>query len=374
MGLTKTSIDSSAFSAIIFPPKSSTIASSPTAQDKDKEKQSTTSSSSSTTTNKNLDHFRDFFWEYNEEPHLSRRRAILAKHPEIATLFKPEIRTLPIIVSLVCIQSLMQYWMCHTESWLLFVVACYVVGGTINHTLNLGIHELAHNLCFETPVFNKMLAVLASLPTGVPSSNTFRRYHMIHHLQQGYDGFDVDIPTYAEIDMIQNQPVRKLFFVIFQAFFYAIRPMFVLPLPIGLWDVINFVVLVMYLSASYIFIGPSALLYMYMSSLLGNGLHPSAGHFIAEHYVFVNGQETYSYYGPMNFFNFNVGYHNEHHDFPRVPWSRLPLIKKMAPEFYDNLPYYTSYVKVLWQYITDPSIGPFSRVKRPKAKSAASTD
>lgn len=83
-----------------------------------------------------------------------------------------------------------------------------------------------------------------------------------------------------------------------------------------------------------------------------------------EHYNFVKGQETYSYYGPLNFFSFNVGYHNEHHDFPFVPGSRLPLLRAMAPEYYDNLPHHTSWVKVIYNYIMDPAIGPHSRVKR----------
>ena len=33
----------------------------------------------------------------------------------------------------------------------------------------------------------------------------------------------------------------------------------------------------------------------------------------------------------------NLNYYVEPHDFPKVPWSRLPQVKALAPTFYDRL-------------------------------------
>ena len=91
-------------------------------------------------------------------------------------------------------------------------------------------------------------------------------------------------------------------------------------------EVINAVLQISFDTIIYLTLGFNSLFYLMVGTLLGLGFHPISGHFIAEHYVFVKGYETYSYYGPLNLITFNVGYHNEHHDFPNVPGYRLPEV------------------------------------------------
>ena len=66
--------------------------------------------------------------------------------------------------------------------WKLLIVA-YVIGGTINHSLSLALHELTHNLAFghSHPMWNRALGFFANLPLGVPASITFKKYHLDHH-------------------------------------------------------------------------------------------------------------------------------------------------------------------------------------------------
>jgi sphingolipid delta-4 desaturase len=106
----------------------------------------------------------------------------------------------------------------------------------------------------------------------------------------------------------------------FQILFYAIRPGFIRSQKFTKWHAYNFAT---QFAFNYVFIralGMNAYCYLIMSSFLAGSLHPCAAHFIAEHYVFPDqrkeAQETASYYGPLNALTYNVGYHQEHHDFP----------------------------------------------------------
>jgi hypothetical protein len=107
-----------------------------------------------------------------------------------------------------------------------------------------------------------------------------------------------------------------------------------------------------------------AIAYLLLSTIFTFGLNPVGGHYVHEHYLFERNQETYSYYGPINSVSFNVGYHNEHHDFFGIPGSRLPELKRMAPEYYDNLKSHRSWIGVLLDFITNERLGHFSRITR----------
>jgi len=46
-------------------------------------------------------------------------------------------------------------------------------------------------------------------------------------------------------------------------------------------------------------------------------------------------------------------------------------VKKIAADFYDTLPYHTSWMKVIWDFIFCADIGPYARVKRRQKPDAA---
>jgi sphingolipid delta-4 desaturase len=244
----------------------------------------------------------------------------------------------------------------------MFIVT-YFYGAFAAQALFLGMHEISHNLAFEKGFHNSLFGCVANIATVVPHFSMFQKFHMEHHQYQGVDGIDSDVPSRWEGSFFTNV-IKKTLWVAIQPLFYITRPFFIKPKAPGKWEAINWVSTFFVNFLIVYFWGWRSLYYLLSSALIAGGLHPSAGHFISEHYVFIKGQETYSYYGILNLITFNVGYHNEHHDFPRIPGSRLPELKKMAPDFYDHLPYHTSWTKVIWDYIMDPCVGPYSRVVR----------
>lgn len=338
----------------------------------------------------------DFYWTYQEEPHRSRRREIIKAHPEVTKLCGPEPLTKYVIMTVMTIQLTAAYLLRNMPffSWQVWLTA-YIVGATCSQNLFLAIHEMCHGLCFKNRYLNKLFAVFTNLPIGIPYSAGFTPYHLLHHKYLGDTKYDTDLPTTIEAFVLQTV-AGKAFFATFQIFFYAIRPICVMQLP---FSDIHFINLVAQFTFDYIvihFFGWNFFFYLLLSDFLAGSLHPLAGHFIAEHYVLdppestespstdpkaeavaksplgnaviskIAPPETYSYYGPLNIFVYNAGYHNEHHDFPYVPWTRLPELNRLAKEFYDPLPHHTSWSKVIVDFVFDKRVNLWCRVKRTK--------
>jgi sphingolipid delta-4 desaturase len=130
------------------------------------------------------------------------------------------------------------------------------------------------------------------------------------------------------------------------------------------WEILNIAFTLVVDVLLLLWLGWVGVAWLAASTFLGYGLHPAAAHFIHEHYVWKEGQESYSYYGPLNWVTFNVGYHNEHHDLMGIPCWRLPQVRRIAAEFYDGQVAHASWVGVLFRFITDPSLSHDARIIR----------
>ncbi|XP_032771280.1 sphingolipid delta(4)-desaturase DES1-like [Rattus rattus] len=307
----------------------------------------------------------DFEWVYTDEPHAQRRREILAKYPEIKSLMKPDPNLIWIVTAMLLVQ-LASFYLVKDLEWKWLMFWSYVFGSTINHSMTLAIHEISHNFPFghHRALWNRWFGIFTNLPFGIPYSISYKMYHIDHHRYLGTAGIDVDAPSDFE-GWFFCTTFRKLVWVAFQPFFLLFRPYFVNPKPMTYLETINIVSQITFNIVIYYVWGIKSLVYMLAASLLGLGLNPISGHFIADHFMFSKGQDTNSYYGPLNFFMFNGGYHNEHHDFPSIPGSCLPQVRRIAAEYYDALPHHTSWVKVLYDFVTDDTMSPYSRIKRP---------
>ncbi len=214
---------------------------------------------------------------------------------------------------------------------------------------------------------------MANIPIVIPAAIAFRRYHLLHHNHQGDTDLDADLPSPLEARLVGNSTVRKIIWLAFYFLAQMLRvPVLQRVKLVDSWYVANAVTQAAFIAAIAFAWGFASLFYLLLSSIFAIGLHPVGARWIQEHFLtHPGGQETFSYYGPLNVVAFNVGYHNEHHDLMRVPWMRLPKIRSAAPEMYDSLHYHTSWTRLLFRFLFDPTLGLHSRVVRKPAPAGA---
>ena len=307
---------------------------------------------------------RDFSLSEQPEPHRERTRGILKQHPEVRSLIGRNPYSFALILGIVALQTFIAFLLRDQPWWLALIIA-YAVGAFADHALFVLIHECAHNLIFKSKAANILSGILADLPIVVPSSVSFRSYHLKHHSFQGDYNLDADIASRWEAKLIGSSFAGKALWLLLFPLFQALRPPRLKEIKFAnAWTFVNWVVVFGYDAAILLLLGPVSFLYLVLSFFFSIGLHPLGARWIQEHYLTASPQETYSYYGNLNIVALNVGYHNEHHDLPSVPWNRLPRLKMMAPEWYDSLASHRSWARLLWRFLTDPGLSLFSRMMR----------
>lgn len=308
---------------------------------------------------------KQFIKTHHIDPHKQRRKALLATYPYIQTLIGHDKKTKYIAIALVFLQWVIAYYALHLPGCWWFITI-YCVGATINHILFTVIHELSHCLAFKSRFANRCFAIFVNLPLGIPAAAGFEKYHLMHHRYMGDIEKDVDIPLIAEAHLFTSN-IGKWVWLLLQPFTYTLRPLIKYPQKLTPWEWTNIVIQLLFDGLSIYLFGGMYLAFLVLSTFFGMSLHPLALHFIAEHYIIDEDQETYSYYGPLNNLTFNVGFHVEHHDFPGIPWSRIKQLKKIAPEFYNSLYSHPSWIGFMWTFVRTKNITLFSRVIRNQA-------
>lgn len=313
-----------------------------------------------------------FYQSELDQPHPSRARAIVKAHPEIRGLVVRNPYTALITLSLLILQTAIAYEMSKLGFgyWWLSLLIAYCVGAFANHANYVIIHDATHNLIFKSSSWNKIAAIVADLPNLTPGAMGFRVYHLKHHSHQGDYEYDADLANHWEARLVGDKWYRKAIWLMLFPFFQLTRPPRLKA--ITMWDrwfFLNFACVIVYNVGIVHFCGWPGLLYLALSFFFSIGLHPVGARWIQEHYTYDFDQETMSYYGPINRLCLNMGYHNEHHDLPSIPWNNLPKLRTMAPEFYNSLKYHSSWSRLLLQFIFDKRYTLFSRIERMKAAS-----
>ena len=310
----------------------------------------------------------DFYRTTTTQPHASRGRELLAAHPELRTLAGHAPSTALWIVLLVVVQCAIAVLLGH-RSWVLWLTCAYLVGATIDHALWVLIHECSHNLVFRSRTLNRLIAIVANVPLVVPGAMSFFKYHLLHHRHLGEMDLDAGVPGPTEARLVGDSPLWKALWVAGFIFITGwVRPRRLKTNVMDAWTLGNTAFQLALIGVTLYYVGFGPFKYFIASTIFAIGFHPLGGRWVQEHFALVPDQETYSYYGPLNKVSFNAGYHNEHHDLVTIPWMRLPQIRRLAPEFYDNLASYQSWSGLLMQFVRDKNINLFAYVVRPDVK------
>ena len=326
--------------------------------------------------------------------HRERARAILRAHPEVKELFGHSAWSAFWCIAVPTAQLSLAVAACHMPFWGLVLVA-WLVGAWLDGCMFQLAHECTHCLVFKKASWNRWLFTYTSLPMFLSGHHTWWIEHLNHHNDMGAKKDFISrrrsfflisrrssplfIP-YAAI-MLVMQVLRSIVGLVMYVFGDLLRGRLKpgkLTLAVladehlvsgyekdkfAAWAVfyplINLTVCGLLVAYGYWVGGWSVawrpVVYLWLSQAFLTGwLHPLWLGFVLG-ISHVHGTDNYqpsasNYSWLVNKLVFNAGYHVEHHDLAGIPWFRLPQLRKIAPEFYENLETIPSYTWLAMQF------------------------
>jgi sphingolipid delta-4 desaturase len=284
--------------------------------------------------------------------HAERRAQILAAHPEVRELFGTDWTTAIWVLVVggahVALTLSASRW-----SWPVVLLVAFFVGAFPAHAMGVLIHETGHNLVFKRPWANKIFCILANVPLAAPGAMEFKFHHDLHHLHLGDGGIkDTQAPTRREDEVVGTSSILKILSFTFGRFVFKGNP--ANKVKVDGWVIANWIVCGIYAAIVIFGFGAKSFVFGFVAGLAAFGPHTMGARRLSEHLTARRGQPSNSYYGCLNWISFGVGYHVEHHDFPNIPWRRVPKLRKIAPEFYDSLYQVPSWTGLLLSHFFSP--------------------
>lgn len=207
------------------------------------------------------------------------------------------------------------------------------IGSFVASAIFMHIHEAGHGLIFGPNHIwkNRIYGAMLNFAISIPMYSFFKKHHKDHHKFQGEKDVDIEYPYEFEPKYFRGALGKYLWLVVNPSFLIyragALGMSVVEAYILKLEEKFTFatsIIFTFWLVTSGRFYMASHLFLSYMVATAG----PMIGFWnIDSHVEFFHMEETGCYYGWLNYFMLNFGYHIEHHDFPNVPSRFLPQVR-----------------------------------------------
>ncbi len=299
--------------------------------------------------------------------HNDMRRAVIDAHPELKTVAGPDWRTVFVLPVILAAHWGMAWAVSDAPIWVIFIAA-FFWGQIAIHAAGSLVHETAHKLIFRGRRAKLAFDLGLEMILGSYAKQlTYQHEHITSHhpyigdYERDYEHEDI-CAFQSRMQLRHDNPVIQRFLTVLTLVIHAVPLGFLIGDEVlprlnkwfssrpqkdpervieatqpSRWEVTAFIAMSILSNLLLLAIfGPWALLYHLwaLSLFLGKFGIWNLGQSLSEHEGPDDENPSRSTYGWINIPLLNTGYHNEHHTFPNVAWTKLPALTRTAPEVF----------------------------------------